>query len=279
MSPLGSATALHKSHCRNVNLRTELVLIPLILSLETATRAGSVCLVSGDSVLAAISLNPEVSHSTDLLYKVQESLDAAGFKLDDVQLFAAATGPGSFTGLRIGLATIKSFAATLGRPCAGVPTLEAVAHASGASAQTVALLPAGRGELFAQLFSVGTDGAISALDNAAHLKPLEVFAKYGRLQQAMWAGEGAILQSVALRDYALAHGLEFFDSSNHPGTRRAGWILAPACENLAIEVAAIAGRAFDQGNTVSAADLHAIYVRPSDAEMNQRWPNEKQLST
>ena len=256
-------------------------MIPLILSLETATRAGSVCLTRGDTILAAISLDPHVSHSTNLLYKVQQSLEAAGCALNAVQLFAAATGPGSFTGLRIGLATVKAFAATIGRPCAGVPTLQAVAHAAGPSARTVALLPAGRGELFAQLFSVAADGEVSSLDDAAHLKPAEAFAKYAGLLQLRWAGEGAVLHSAALREYALAHGLEFFDESNKPDTitRHEGWIVAGAVENLAASVAAIAGRDFERGNIVSAEELSAIYVRPSDAEINQKWPNEKQLST
>jgi len=255
-------------------------LTPLILSLETATRSGSVCLTRGDRVLAAVALDPQVSHSTNLLYKVQQSLETAGCTLNDVELFAAASGPGSFTGLRIGLATVKSFAATIGRRCAGVPTLQAVAHAAGPSERTVALLPAGRGELFAQLFSVGPNGAAVALDEAAHLKPAEVFAKYAELKQVTWAGEGSILQSAALRDYALALGLKFFDESSElDGVNpHEGWAIAPTCANLAVAVAAIARSEFEQGTTVSADDLGAIYVRPSDAEINQKWPNEKQPS-
>lgn len=253
---------------------------PLILSLETATRAGSVSLTRGDRVLATVALDPQVSHSTNLIHKVQQSLETAGCNLKDVELFAAASGPGSFTGLRIGLATVKSFAATLGRPCVGIPTLEAVAYAAGPSKQTVALLPAGRGELFAQLFSVGRDGAAVALDEAAHLKPAAVFAKYADLKEVTWAGEGSILQSAALRDYALSLGLKFFDESNGLGgvNPREGWSVAPACANLAVAVAAIARSEFDQGTTVSADALRAIYVRPSDAELNQKWPNEKQPS-
>jgi tRNA threonylcarbamoyladenosine biosynthesis protein TsaB len=226
-------------------------------------------------------LDPQVSHSTDLLYKIQQNLQTAGCTLSDVNLFAAASGPGSFTGLRIGLATVKSFAATLGRPSAGIPTLEAVAYAASPSELTVALLPAGRGELFSQLFSVETNGSVVALDEAAHLKPAEVFAKYTNLKQVTWAGEGSILQSAALRDHALTHGLKFFDDSSKRdvGTRREGWTIAPACSHLAVAVAAIARSEFEQGTTVSAGDLGAIYVRPSDAELNQKWPNEKQPST
>jgi tRNA threonylcarbamoyladenosine biosynthesis protein TsaB len=211
------------------------------------------------------------------LQKLQQSLETASCTLDDVQLFAAATGPGSFTGLRIGLATVKSFAATIGRRCAGIPTLQAVAHASGPSGHTVALLPAGRGELFAQLFSVGSNGEVRSLDDPAHLKPADVWRKYGNLTRLMWSGEGSIIQTTALAEHALAHGLAFFDDSNpeEVSTQREGWTIAPACENLAASVAALALLEFQRGNTVSAEDLCAIYVRPSDAEINQKWPNEK----
>ena len=73
--------------------------------------------------------------------------------------------------LRIGLATIKALAETLDRPAAGIPTLEAVALSGGVSAATVALLPAGRGEVFTQLFSVTGSDTVEPLDEAAHIPP------------------------------------------------------------------------------------------------------------
>src|SRR5882762_10221523 len=131
---------------------------PLILSIDTATLRGSVCLMQGERVLAYVSGDANVSHSSSLLRDIDQVLTACGITTREIELFAAAAGPGSFTGLRIGLATVKALSVTLGRPCLGVPTLRAVARAAGPSKATVALLPAGRGELFAQLFSVSFDG-------------------------------------------------------------------------------------------------------------------------
>ena len=84
---------------------------------------------------------------------------------------------------------LESSGRSLGRPCVGIPTLQAVAHAGGSSAATVALLPAGRGEVFAQMFSVSEDGIVAELDSAAHLSPPALLARYGGLKNLKWAGE------------------------------------------------------------------------------------------
>ena len=130
---------------------------PVILSVETATRLGSVCLSRRNEVVVSVAGENVGSHSNTLLRQIQEVLARAQVSLGEVDLFAAASGPGSFTGLRIGLATIKGLAATLNRPCIGVPTLQAVALSGGISASSVAILPAGRGEVFAQRFAVNSE--------------------------------------------------------------------------------------------------------------------------
>src|SRR5215213_11858472 len=106
---------------------------PLILSVETATLSGSVALSRGAHILAAFAGDSGVSHSNTLLHDIDKLLHQAQVELSEIDLFAVANGPGSFTGLRIGIATIKGLAATLGGPCAGVPTLHAVALAAGES--------------------------------------------------------------------------------------------------------------------------------------------------
>lgn len=218
---------------------------PLILSVETATLSGSVSLSRGEAVLAAFAGNAAVSHSNTLLHDIDRLLGDAGVSLSEVDLFAVASGPGSFTGLRIGIATVKGLGATLARPCAGIPTLEAVALAAGASARSVALLPAGRGEVFAQLFSVTGNGSVTVLDQPTHISPQRLLEKYGSLEDLLWCGEGAIANRALI------------------GQGR----IAPAVQNLAIHVASLAltryrGQQLDQPDA-----LQAIYVRPSDAEL------------
>ena len=224
-------------------------LIPQILSVETATLAGSVALSRGDERIAALTGDSGVSHSNTLLSDIDKVLAEAQVELADVDLFAVATGPGSFTGLRIGIATVKGLAATLDRPTAGVPTLHAVALAAGPSPRTVALLPAGRGEVFAQLFSVTKDGLVTELDKATHISPSKLLEKYGSLENVLWCGEGAIANKALL------------DSAGQEGR------LAPAVTNLATHVAKLAFTKFREDQLVHPDALHAIYVRPSDAEL------------
>ena len=221
-------------------------LIPQILSVETATLAGSVALSRGDEVIAALAGDSRVSHSNTLLSDIDKVLAEAQVELADVDLFAVATGPGSFTGLRIGIATVKGLAATLDRPAAGVPTLQAVALAAGPSPRSVALLPAGRGEVFAQLFSVTKDGLVTELDKATHISPTRLLEKYGSLESVLWCGEGAITHQALLENKG---------------------IVAPAVTNLAMHVAKLAFTKFRDQQLVHPDALQAIYVRPSDAEL------------
>src|SRR5687767_516935 len=224
---------------------------PLILSVETATLSGSVAISRGEEILGVISGDPQISHSNTLLDDVDKLLSQTQIALPEIDLFAVATGPGSFTGLRIGLATIKALAATLDRPAAGIPTLEAVALSGGVSDATVTLLPAGRGEVFTQLFSVSRSHTVEALDEAAHIPPTRLLERYGDLVSVTWCGPGAIINRELIEGAA--------------GGR--DWRIASETINLAAQVAKLALQRFKQNQFDDAYALRAIYVRPADAQL------------
>ncbi|HEY6231423.1 MAG TPA: tRNA (adenosine(37)-N6)-threonylcarbamoyltransferase complex dimerization subunit type 1 TsaB [Pyrinomonadaceae bacterium] len=245
---------------------------PVILSLDTATLGGSVYLGRGTTKLAARTGDPKVSQSASLLKDINDILGEAQLDLSEVELFACAAGPGSFTGLRIGIATLKGLAASLERPCLGIPTLHAVAHAAGPSLATVALLPAGRGEVFAQLLSVDARGVVRELDQPAHLSPQKLLERYASQVDLTWAGACAQLQRDLLAAHAQAaniHFAEAIESQGATGNQRGVWSLAPPQTNLAEHVAALALELFQNRAIQSPHSLSAIYVRPSDAELNQ----------
>ena len=146
---------------------------PLVLAIETATRAGGVAVMRGEGSLSSQSGDASISHSTNLIEMIEGVLREAGAKLSDVDLFAVAVGPGSFTGLRIGLATVKAFAVHLNRKAAGVSTLAAL---TAGSPDAVPLIDAKRRELFTL-----RDGAIVAV-------PAVTFEAAGRI----CVGDGAI---------------------------------------------------------------------------------------
>lgn len=238
---------------------------PLILSIETATLGGGVCVSEGDRVLALIAGDPKLSHSNTLLSDINECLREANATVQDVQLFAATAGPGSFTGLRIGLATIKALAATLNRPCVGVPTLQVIAHTAGVSKATVSLLPAGRGEVFVQSFSVAGD--VTELEAASHLPPALAIERYRSRSTLKWVGPGAVIQRALIESTAHELGFAFQVVDVNDAETRDGWLLISNEMNLAEHVAAIAWQRFQRRDLEQAESLTAIYVRPSDAEM------------
>lgn len=246
----------------------------LILSLETATRAGSIAVSRGQSILVSAVGDPELSHSNDLLRLIRSALEDAKISLREIEVFAASVGPGSFTGLRIGLATLKSFAATLARPCVGVPTLEAIAYSAGAYGKTFAMLPAGRGEVFAQQFFVDGEGSVEASDGPTHLSPHKLLDQLTSIPSILTlTGEGAQQHAELIRERALAEGIEYIE--NLKATSRAvaqgqrAWLLTPSSNVLAESVAAMALKRYRAGGACGPESLRAIYVRPSDAELKE----------
>ncbi len=253
---------------------------PLVLAIETATRAGSISIARGGALLGSLPGNPTASHSTDLLDHIKRVLNDARVALNEIDFFAVAIGPGSFTGLRIGLATIKAFAVYLDSQCVAVSSLAAVAHGAGCSKQTVALLPAGRGEVYAQMFRVAPTGETEALDDAAHLSSEALLERYGSLQSLRWAGDGAHLHEDQLSRWAINQEIEFVKSSNSgalPADLQSGWTLAGVDPHLAESVATLGLFDYRAGKALSASELHANYLRPSDAEINEKWRKQNLL--
>lgn len=244
--------------------------MPLILAIETATRAGGVAVAKGRDILSLRVGDATVSHSANLIELIDQVLNDAGAKLGDIDLFAVAVGPGSFTGLRIGLATVKALANCTDRKVSGVSTLAAIAHASGIAGDVVSLLPAGRGEVFAQRFAT-EQGSVEPIDAAAHLSPQALLEKYGNLERVTWAGDGAGQQIELLTKWARDKGFPIIDS----GSNDSGWTIIQETNNLAKAVAALALKEYESGKASSPEELQAVYVRASDAEINARWQREK----
>ena len=229
---------------------------------------GSVWLGRGKLELASVVGDPQISQSNSLLADIEQGLKEAGVSLPEIDVFACASGPGSFTGLRIGIATLKGIAATLNRSCVGIPTLHAVALAAGTSPATIALLPAGRGEVFAQLFSVTQQDdnmSVVPFDTPSHLSPQKLIEKYGSMNSLIWAGPGAHAQRDVIEQAALDRGLKFSLDLSNAGSE--GWKLAAEDKQLARQIAVLAEQAFTNGAMQLPSALNAIYVRPSDAEL------------
>lgn len=140
----------------------------LIFALDTATLQGSYGWVKTEgsapkspiSTYATLFAPAAPGHAETVLCRTQEVLSFGGYELKDIDLLVFGRGPGTFTGIRIGLSTVKGIALACNKPIIGISSLEAVALSAGYSGLTAVLLDARRGELFAALYevTVGADG-------------------------------------------------------------------------------------------------------------------------
>ena len=171
----------------------------IVLALDTATRAPSVAVVDGETVLAESSLAPGETHSRTLLPLVKTLLDGAGLTFPELDLLAVGTGPGSFTGLRIGLAAAKGLAWAAGKPLVGVPTLDALALAWSGGEETVCtLIDARKGQLYAALYDLdGSESRQRRLDFGVY----DVEELAGLITgETVFFGDGARAWGQALSD-------------------------------------------------------------------------------
>lgn len=214
----------------------------LILAVDTTGEYGSLALVRSGEPRGGELLDEVVLHAPNgfgqVLYgHLAELLDRHSLKPCDIDCFAAASGPGSFTGVRVGLACVKGLAEAVGRPAVAVSNLQALAW-FGAAPLRAAVLDARRGEVYGAVY-----------DAAARLVTPEVVAPFARWIETLPAGE-----------------LEFICSGYTPslaGTRFEQAPVRTAPRALAGAVAHLASTAAPQ----DPAALDANYVRRTDAEL------------
>jgi tRNA threonylcarbamoyl adenosine modification protein YeaZ len=231
-------------------------------------------LVSGPVLLCERELGGILSHSVTLLATLDDLLKEAAVELSDVLMFAVASGPGSFTGLRIGISTVKAFGATLGRPCVGVPTMHAFAGLTGPSVATLVMLPAGRGEVFAQILSVSEEGSISELTRAVHLPPQSVIESLAPYRNLLITGPAAFENVESIKNMASRLNICIVENgdSSHQYAVEEKWTLAPQTKIVSNSVAAIAYNNYQSRDFAPAEDISPIYVRASDPELKTLCP-------
>lgn len=166
----------------------------LILAFETSAKAASVALMEDGKLLAESYQNTGMTHSQTLMVMAQDALKTAGKQVTDVTAVAVAEGPGSFTGVRIGVAAAKGFAWGRELPCYGVSTLEAMARTLGAYQGYVCpVMDARRSQVYNALFYVN-QGQLQRIqpDRAIALAELETEIKNFR-EPIFLVGDGSVL--------------------------------------------------------------------------------------
>ena len=231
----------------------------LILALDSTAQVGSVALCDNEHLLAECTLNTGNTHSETLLPTVEFILRSCGVTVDDVDLFACTAGPGSFTGVRIGAATVKGIAFGKGKPCAGVSTLEALAtNARAFDGIICPCMNARRQQVYNALFE-SKGGKLTRLceDRALAIEDLlkEVSATAPE-KKIYLVGDGAEL----VMDFD-----EFGDK--FPSLDHRMILLEERLRNQSgYSVAMVALKAYRNGSTCSDTELAPVYLRPSQAE-------------
>lgn len=147
-----------------------------LLAIETATCRQSVAIVHEGRVLASAAHDEPGSHSRWLVPTIDRVLGLSGCRLEDCDAFALSVGPGSFTGLRVGLATLLGFRAVTGKPIVTVPTLEAMAWGcQGSRGPICPILPCRKGEVYWAQYEWSPDGHLKRLVDA-HVGPPQAVA-------------------------------------------------------------------------------------------------------
>jgi tRNA threonylcarbamoyladenosine biosynthesis protein TsaB len=220
----------------------------IFLAIDTSGKEGSIALVrapedaSNASELSILNVVPLEggTFSAQLVPQIASLLAKHGLGKNDIAAFAVASGPGSFTGLRVGLAAIKALAEILGKPIAAVSRLEALARSAGIRGTVVAALDAGRGEVYAGIYDV---------EDAAHLQSERLLTISELLGESV--GHVLVTPDAKLAETARAAGLRV----EHVGPVRSDAIARLAWEKIR------------ESETVSPEDLEANYIRRSDAEI------------
>ncbi len=232
----------------------------IILALDSTAQTGAVALCRDEKLVASFTLNTGNTHSETLLPSVEAVLKLGDVTVDDVDLFAISKGPGSFTGVRIGAATVKGMAFGKDKPCIGVSTLEALAYnLRGFSGIACPVMNARRSQVYNALFRV-ENGKIERLcpDRAIALADLaEELAAYGDVPVYL-SGDGYEMTREALASCNLG-------STPEELIYQSGY-----------SVAMCARAAYEAGERTTDAELVPTYLRLPQAERERLEKEQNQ---
>jgi len=224
----------------------------LILAVDTNTSAGSVAVLRDRRLLAEVNLDSPRTHSERLLPAVDLLLNALGIGLPDIDGYALAVGPGSFTGIRIGMSTVKSFAFSSRKPIAAVSNLEALAlKIKQPQARLLCpLMDAKKNEVYSALFEVQAGGMQETVSQGVY-RPDRLFSLLPSHRIITFIGSGVPVYRDRLLDY-------FKDKARL--SRRSLYI--------GYEVGLLGYERLKSGRGLDSFQVDPLYFRKSQAEEN-----------
>jgi tRNA threonylcarbamoyladenosine biosynthesis protein TsaB len=168
-----------------------------LLAIETSTMTGGIAIMDGENFIAESRLNVRVTHSERLMKEIDHILRQAGMGIDDIDVFAVSIGPGSFTGLRVGLSTVKGFVYGSDKKVVSVSTLEALAYSLPFCKYPICpMLDARKKEVYAAIFKWEDDCLIKIMEE----QTTKIDSLVTNISEiTVFLGNGAILYREALK--------------------------------------------------------------------------------
>jgi tRNA threonylcarbamoyladenosine biosynthesis protein TsaB len=222
-----------------------------LLAVDTSTRTGGVAVLKDDTVVAALQVTTDKTHARRLMSAIDSVLRMAELDLKDCQAFAVTVGPGSFTGLRIGVSAVKGLAFATGMPVTGVSSLEVLASQFPWFPHVICpILDARKDQVYTALYQRRPDGRLGRLAKACAVDPKEWLLQI--TSPCLFVGDGSAVYRALIQDMV------------GPLAR-----FAPPYLNAlrASVVAHIGLEQIKRGDTCDVALLAPDYIRKSDAEI------------
>lgn len=223
-----------------------------ILALDAAAQSCSVAITDAGTLQAEVTLNTRMSHTRHIMELVQTAIHWSDGDIEHIQGFAVTRGPGSFTGLRIAVSTIKGLAAATQKPIVGVSSLHVLARQAHSDGRLICpLIDARKGEVYCAVYR-WEKGRLAEVRRADVLKPDQALARIDG--PCVFIGSGAILYERMIAEKTGQSGA-FSLAGQH-------FIKASTIADLALS-------RFEAGDVDDVRHLAPWYIRKSDAELNK----------
>ncbi|HOW57585.1 MAG TPA: tRNA (adenosine(37)-N6)-threonylcarbamoyltransferase complex dimerization subunit type 1 TsaB [Smithellaceae bacterium] len=221
----------------------------LILAFDTSSPTASVALLRHNTILYEVLINTGLNHSEILLPAIDEAMRKVDLAMKDIDLLACTSGPGSFTGLRIGCSTLKGLAFATEKPAVAVSSLEAVAsNICPTSRMICAMLDAGRGQVYTACYRLNKTGALEKIGGEKAACPQEIIKETEG--DVIFAGDGAMRYAEIIK-----------------GSGKKNFLIVSGAQNYirASAVGIIAREKYRRNELINPATFTPLYLRPADA--------------
>jgi tRNA threonylcarbamoyladenosine biosynthesis protein TsaB len=225
-----------------------------VLGVDTSTMTAGIGIVEGDEILVELKFSIKITYSEILLSCIDQALRNIGLKMDDMDGFATSIGPGSFTGLRIGLSTLKGLCFATGKPLTSVPSLDALAYLSlYCQYPVVTMLDAKKNQVYAAIYET-KDGELRRLTDYLVLDVEDLVKKIS--QKSLFVGPGAKLYQKKL--------IEFLGENAY-------FSLGEQSLPSGATVAFLGSKKLILSQFEDVSNLEPMYLRKSEAELKFRF--------